>query len=115
MVNKHKPKFCPDENCKCLGCIGDDPTDYEFGKSVECIGKPKSIDIYIAGKREHENDLSHCIWTVRGWNRYFVNVEDLVQCVELFIVAMFQTHNMTPAYLKNYIDRALRQVEEEEM
>ena len=62
-----KLKFCPDKQCQCLVCTKTDKSNWEFGTSYECIGKVKQ-NIYIAGKTKHENNLSHCIWSVNNSN-----------------------------------------------
>lgn len=103
MIVVHKPRFCPDKNCECLGCVGEGKAQWEFGKSFECIGKPVHINLYVAGETTHANDLSHCVWTVRGWNRYWVNNEDLVQCIELFIVAALKAETN-----RNHIKRLIQ-------
>jgi len=102
-----KPKFCPDPNCECLCVIADKLSDWEFGKSYDCIGRPTKVDLYIAGKTEHKNDLSHCIWTVRGWMRYFINPDDIGLLV-LGLTIAFLRAGGNPAWIKKLFKNAFR-------
>lgn len=110
MIRKTKPPCCPDGHCKCIASVGDVGEPFEFGKSYECIGKPESVDIYIAGSTVHDNDLSHCIWTPRGWTRYWVNNEDLAMVAELAIEAALK-NGINPTYIGHRVELPFKRFE----
>lgn len=106
MFSHTKPACCPDQKCQCLACTPSSTT-YEYGESFDCVGKMPEGSTIKVGDTVHENDLCHCVWTPRGWNRYLCNNTDLTMFIQIFIVATLK-NNLNPTYLLSLIDNALR-------
>ena len=104
-----RPSFCPDKDCQCLAQVKTEKSDWEFGASYECLGRLPSVKIHTAGETEHENNISHCIWSVRGWSRWYINKDELGLVAMAYIEAVM-ANGGNEKWMRFMVERGFRQI-----